>query len=97
MTPKKPPASGEKRKTKGFGLALVSLLAWIAPFCVNLWLYGFFFVTPVHAFVTLACLIKLCGKDGTRQFFLWLALALSISYLAAFCHAIGNYKYGPGP
>jgi hypothetical protein len=85
------------RKSKGLWLVLVSILAGVAPFYLNLWIYGFIFVTPIHAVVILVSLISLCLKGGVSHLFLWLALVLSSSYFLALFYAFQNFKYGPGP
>lgn len=60
-------SSGSKRRTKGIWLVIASLLVWVAPFCVNLWVYGFVFALPIHAVIALVSLVCLCMKDGVRQ------------------------------
>lgn len=90
-------ASPPSGKSKGLWLAIVSVLVWVAPFCVNLWLYGFIFAIPIHAIIILISLISLCMKAGTSRPFLWIALSLSSFYILAILYAFENYKYGPGP
>jgi hypothetical protein len=86
-----------KKRSKGIWLVLVSILAGAAPFYLNLWIYGFIFVTPIHAVVILVSLISLCLKGVVSHLFLWLALFLSSSYFLALFYAFKNFNYGPGP
>jgi hypothetical protein len=90
-------ASPPSGKSKGLWLAIVSVLAWIAPFCVNLWVYGFIFAIPIHAIILLIALVSLCMKGGISRPFPWIALILSICYFIAIVYAFNNFNYGPGP